>query len=308
MTKKPTTKAEEIAIKAFKSGATKEDAFILAYPIAKRWKMATVKAKANRLLSSIKRPKKEKEVIKSKEQDNRPATQEQEEVDDEEGDKKDQMETDVSQEQEADFKFTDEQRELYNACTALQGRVVLNMVKGNMSQRKAYYEAGGTAKTNKSADVNVSKMLGIPKVKAFYDSLMEQEAGRAIMTRDEARLILSDIARTKITDVADFKKVQVGTNEAGNPIYQTTWELKDSETIGDIAAGSIEEISTSATGFKFKKHSRVQAMKQLADLDGWNSATKHELSGIDGKPIESITLDMSPEEAARLYKESLNKK
>jgi phage terminase small subunit len=303
-TEKPLTKAEETFIRELnKEAVTVEDAFMLAYPIAKRWKIATVKAKANRLLSSIKRPKKEKEVIKSKEQDNRPAIQEQQEED-----KKEEDEPYASQKQEIDFRFTDEQRELYNACTALQRKVVLNMVTSKMSQRKAYYAAGGTAKTDNAADVSVSTMLSNSKVKSLYDSLMEQEIGRAIMTRDEARLILSDIANTKLSDIADFKKVQVGTSEKGDAIYQTAWELKDSDDMSDIAAGSIEEISTSACGFKFKKHSRTQAIKQLAEMDGWNAASKHELTGKEGKPIKSITLDMSPEEAARLYKESLNKK
>lgn len=158
-----------------------------------------------------------------------------------------------------------------------------------MTQRQAYYDAGGTAKTDISADSAAYKMFSHVQVKAFYDSLIEKEACKAVMTRDRAIEILSGIAETKITDVAKFRKVQVGEDDDGNPIHQSVWELKDSEELTDEAAGAIEEIASSPTGFKFKKHSRTQAIKQLADMEGWNSATKHEHSGPDGGPIETTT-------------------
>lgn len=78
-----------------------------------------------------------------------------------------------------------------------------------MKQRKAYIEAGGKAKTNKAAEAVVSRMLANVNVSAFYNSLIEQKACSAIMTRDEAMLILSDIAKTKINDIEEYKIVPV---------------------------------------------------------------------------------------------------
>jgi len=195
------------------------------------------------------------------------------------------------------FKFSPEQKKLYDACTKLERLTVINHIQGNMSQRAAYYEAGGKSKTHKSADANVSRMLGTERVKAFSDSLVEEMAGTSIMTRQEAREILSDIGRTRITDIIDFQNIETGKDEEGKGLRQSIWNIKDGKDIKPEHARCISEVSAGKDGLKIKTHSAPAAIKQLAIMEGWESAQKHEHSGPDGKPIE--TKSTSDEDLAR---------
>ena len=95
------------------------------------------------------------------------------------------------------FNFTETQQAAYDQCTDLQRKTVINLVKGNMSQRSAYYKAGGRAKTDKSADVAVSTMLGNVKAKAFYNSLIEAAVTEAVMNRNRILERLTEFAELK---------------------------------------------------------------------------------------------------------------
>lgn len=199
-----------------------------------------------------------------------------------------------------EFQFTDKQQVAYDACTVLQRRVAINIVRGNMSQRASYYESGGKAKNHKSADVNVSRILSYAKVKAFMNSLSEEVAGNAIMERQEALEILSHIGRTKLTDIVDFQHVQVPIIDDEGvqvTVEQAILTVKNANQIKPEHAYSLSEVASSKDGLKVKIHSGPAAIKQLGIMEGWESATKHEHSGPGGKPIE--TKSLSDEEIAR---------
>jgi phage terminase small subunit len=184
------------------------------------------------------------------------------------------------------FTFTEKQLELSRKLTSLQFKTVVNIIKGCMSNRKAYYAAGGTAKSDVSADSTVTKLLSKAQVKAFYESLLEEVAGNAILSRSEAMEILTDIAKTKINDIADFSTIQI-TDSDGNTKKQSVWSFKDSDEISDRAARVVSEVSVGKDGIKFKTHSQVDAIKQLRAMEGWDKAVKLEHSGPDGGPIET---------------------
>lgn len=90
--------------------------------------------------------------------------------------------------------MTPEQQALADKLTNLQRGVVLGVVAGK-TQRQAYYDAGGKAKNDEAADASVSRMLSDVNVKAFYDSLMDNVAEKAIWTREDSLRELADIAR-----------------------------------------------------------------------------------------------------------------
>lgn len=77
--------------------------------------------------------------------------------------------------------MTPEQQALADKLTNLQRGVVLGVVAGK-TQRQAYYDAGGKAKTDASADAVVSEMLSDPKVRAFYDAMISDAAQEAQIT------------------------------------------------------------------------------------------------------------------------------
>lgn len=90
--------------------------------------------------------------------------------------------------------MTPDQQALADKLTNLQRGVVLGVVAGK-TQRQAYYDAGGKAKNDEAADASVSRMLSDVNVKAFYDSLMDNVAEKAIWTREDSLRELADIAR-----------------------------------------------------------------------------------------------------------------
>ena len=186
------------------------------------------------------------------------------------------------------FTFSEKQLELSRKLTNLQLKIVINVVKGNLSNRKAYYAAGGTAKTDKSADSAVNKIMSKVEVKAFYHSLLEETVNDAILSRDEAMEILSDIARTKVTDIAEFSTITIQDDE-GKPKKQSVWSFKDSDTISDKASRVISEVSVGKDGLKFKTHSQTDAIKQLRAFEGWDRPVEvdHKLTiVIEGKDAD----------------------
>lgn len=91
--------------------------------------------------------------------------------------------------------MTKEQDGLFRKIkTKLQRDTCLGILKG-LTGRQAYYAAGGKATNENSADAIVSRMLSDVKVKAFLDSMYQDQINSAIMSRDEALQILGSMAR-----------------------------------------------------------------------------------------------------------------
>lgn len=188
----------------------------------------------------------------------------------------------------SNFTFNEKQLELSRHISDLERKTVIGIVKGSVSQRKAYYDAGGKAKTPNSADATVSRMLKKVKVNEFYHSLIEETAGNAILSRDEAMGILTEIARTKITDIAEFSTITI-LDEEGKPKKQSVWSFKDTDTINERGARIVSEVSVGKDGLKLKTHSQVDAIKQLRAMDGWDKTVEvdHKLTiVIEGKDAE----------------------
>lgn len=182
--------------------------------------------------------------------------------------------------------MTPEQQLLFDELTQLQQRVCINVLAG-MSQRQAYRLAGGSAKTDESADATVSEILSNPNVKAFMDSMKRQAVSDAIMTREEAMAKLSLIARTDLKDIVKFRTATIGKDmETGEDLNQTAWEINaDLQANADDKLSIISELEVGKFGPKIKTHNQLAALKQLAELQGWNAAKKFEHTGKDGGPI-----------------------
>lgn len=200
----------------------------------------------------------------------------------------------------ASKKLTAEQQKLFDALTTLQKKFVTHLLAGK-SQVEAYRKAGGKAK----GDAAYSKAVQIvrnSKVAFFLRSVREQAVSSAIMTREEALTRLSKMGRASLTDIAEFKNSQVGEDEEGNPVYQATWSFKDSALQDPDAMSAISELTTGKDGIKLKMHDPKAAIKQLAELQGWEAPKRSEVSGPGGAPIKSETVTTSAHEAAEEYK------
>lgn len=187
--------------------------------------------------------------------------------------------------------MTPEQKFLFDQLTQLQQRVATNVLSG-MSQRQAYYMGGGTAEDEKAADAIASRMLTDAKVSAFMDAMKEQAVSEAVMSRQEALEKLSLLARTDLKDLVEFGDYELGTDsETGEPIIQASWKIKPSAMQDPKQMAAIAELNASKEGIKIKTHSPLAAIKQLADMQGWNAPEKKELTGPNGGPI--LTKDVS---------------
>lgn len=158
---------------------------------------------------------------------------------------------------------------------------------GNASEayRRAYAASNSSPKVvhNKASELLARGDIGV-RVAA----LKELAASAAIMNRREAMERLTVLARTGITDLVDFATVELGSGEDG-PVTQSTWTIKDSVLHDPVKLAAISELTAGREGIKIKTHSPLQAIQQLAKMEGWESASKHEHTGAGGGPIQAVT-------------------
>lgn len=186
--------------------------------------------------------------------------------------------------------MNESQKALFDKLTELQQRLCTNVISG-MSQRQAYVAAGGKAVSESAIDSGASEILRNPQVIAFMDSMKDQAISKAVMTRQEALERLSNFARTDLKDLVEFGNYEIGVDdETGKPIVQASWSIKDSALQDPEKMAAISELTASKEGIKIKTHSPITAIQQLAKMQGWESASKHEVSGPNGAPIESRTV------------------
>lgn len=199
-----------------------------------------------------------------------------------------------------DISFTEKQMELASKLTPLQRKFIIELIKPNTSQRQAYIKAGGKAKGDKAQDASASRMLTDVKVKAFYEAMMETKTVNSIMERDEALEILSNNARVKMSDVADFGFRKVGEDEEGRDIMESVWTMKNGEDIDPAIASCIKSVTMTKNGPKIELHDQQGAIKQLTDIQGWAAPKKAELTGAGGEALQLNANVSSPEIASAL--------
>ncbi|MEQ1964682.1 terminase small subunit [Xenorhabdus khoisanae] len=173
-----------------------------------------------------------------------------------------------------------EQKVLFDALTPLQQKFTLGILKG-LNQVDAYRKAGGKAK-GESARTQASRMITFDNVKTFLDAMNQEAVSDAVMSRQEALERLSAMGRVSIHDIADFRNSRIGEDDEGKPVFQATWQFKDSALQNPAALSAISELTTGKDGIKLKLHDPKSAIKQLAELLGWESAKKVDLSSTDG--------------------------
>lgn len=180
--------------------------------------------------------------------------------------------------------MTPEQQKLADKLTNLQRLTVLGVVAGK-SQRQAYYDAGGKAKTDASADATVSEILSDPMVREFYDALIADAAKSAIMTREQALERLTLIASTEITDILDFRTVEVQKVSKDGELEtdeETIWLMRDSPEVEKRARAAIKSVTMTKQGPKIEMYDARDAIAQISKMQGWEAPTKLDHTSSDG--------------------------
>lgn len=174
------------------------------------------------------------------------------------------------------FKMTEEQKALFDKLTALQQQIALNSISG-MSDIDSYKNSSGKAKTIKAMEASVSQILSNHKVVAFLDAMKEVAVNNAIMSREEMMERLSNIGRVSINDLVEWGSYTV-TDDNGEKAKQSVWAVKESAMQNPEAMATISELSAGKDGIKIKQHSPLAAMKQLAELAGYEAPKQIEVA------------------------------
>lgn len=193
--------------------------------------------------------------------------------------------------------LTDEQLDLFGKLkTKLQRNTALKSLEG-LSDCEAYRQGGGKAKNPSSVTTSASEIMNNPDVRAFIESFNAHLVASTIMTREEMLERLTSMARTTITDVIKFNGCAIVEKEIEGELVndeQSTWTLRDEDDMRNGGVSAISELTASKEGLKIKLHDAKGAMKQLAELEGFNAAARIALGGDpDGVPIQNATLTES---------------
>ncbi|MEI7195050.1 terminase small subunit [Pectobacterium versatile] len=195
-------------------------------------------------------------------------------------------------------KLTPEQQQLFDALTPLQKKFCLAILRGK-NQTDAYKATRGKAKTPEAIRNSASRMFTNVGVQAFLKSVQGEVVNDAIMTYEEAMERLSAMGRTSIADLATFGTHVVGEDDDGKPISQAVWSFKNASELKPEQMAAISELTSGKDGLKIKLHDPKAAIKQLAEMRGWEAPKKHEHTGKDGGPIETATLTKDEYRQAR---------
>ncbi|WP_457967644.1 terminase small subunit [Pseudomonas sp. R4-84] len=166
------------------------------------------------------------------------------------------------------------------ALTPKQEAFCLAYLKtGNASEayRQAY-----TANDMKPATINrkAKDVLDNGKIAARLAELNQSAVTDSVMTRQRALERLSLIAETSITDILEFDQREIDGPEG--PVSETIWRMKDSVEIPEVAAATIKSVTMTKFGPKIEMYDRLSAIQQLARMQGWESAQKHDHTSSDG--------------------------
>lgn len=179
---------------------------------------------------------------------------------------------------------TDHEIDVYSTGIVLEGMTQSDAWRKTFPKSKASDEAvhvkASTLHKLDKVQLRIKEKRTIVRKKE--QEMFEQGLDDQVMTKYELARILTKQRRIKITDVADFKNVQVDTDESGDPVYQTVWVIKNSEDIDPDIAMMIKGVTATKNGPKIELLDATVAGKELANIMGWNAAKELDLSSKDG--------------------------
>ena len=187
----------------------------------------------------------------------------------------------------ANKKLTPEQKALYDKLTSLQKHCANAFILGK-TYAQAYLIACKKLKKKPASSPRnagsqiITKTYVAAYIRSVKDPIEEDAACSAIMTRERMLERLTEMSEGKISDLIEFSDGVVGTDEDGKPIIGMLWRFKSSDKIDPKDMALITEVKTSKDGLGIKIADQLSAMKQLAKMEGWESATKLDLSSKDG--------------------------
>ncbi len=180
----------------------------------------------------------------------------------------------------------------------------------------AYFETGNASEAyrrsynaeNMSPNVihnKASALMAKGDVRVRIEQLRAKAETASVMSRQEALERLSTFARADLSDLVEFGAYELGQDDDGKPIVQAAWKIRDSVLQDPKKLAAISELSAGRDGIKIKTHSPLQAIQQLAKLQGWdvheldlegkrlaNEKARRELEGEQTVPVAKIEIEV----------------
>lgn len=183
--------------------------------------------------------------------------------------------------------MTPEQIEFYEKLTPEQKTVATLVFSGvaYVEVHHILYPDSGVG--NSEAARRIKEIVKSPQVQDWLAVMRNEIVSDAIMSRQEALERLSRIARTSIADIAKF------TNDEESK--QGIWAFKNSALIDKNRLAAVQELKNTRSGLSLKLYSAVDAIKQIAELEGWYKPRRIDHTSIDGSmtPTVAPALDVS---------------
>lgn len=174
------------------------------------------------------------------------------------------------------FEMNEEQEALFEKLTALQKEIALNNISG-MNNIDSYKKSSGKAKSENTMKASVSQILTNLNVKNFIKSMANHIVNPAVMSRQEMTERLSIIARGNLSDLIDWSETEEVVE--GEVIKQSAWRFKGSDELTKDKMATISEVTSGVAGwYRIKQHSPLTAMKQLAELQGYEAPKQIEVT------------------------------
>lgn len=189
--------------------------------------------------------------------------------------------------------------------TAKQARFVEEyLASSDLNATEAYKRAGYKA-TGNAAEVEAHRLLRNPKVAEKIEAAREERAKRTQVGADD---VIRQLVRMGFADV--------------RKLFTPQGQLKPLHELDDDTAAAIASIEVATKEIpmpgdeppeieyvhKVKMVDKIKPLELIGkhmgkQLGQW--AEKMEHTGRDGGPIESVSAELSPEEASRLYRDML---
>lgn len=187
--------------------------------------------------------------------------------------------------------MTPEQAEMLRPLTRLQKGIVTALIRPGVTPLAAYREAGGTAKSDRSASACVSEILTNPNVRVALDALRGAAVTSAVATRTEVLEFLTRAIRTPLTALATVEKVPVETDEETGEVLTTVdvWSMRDEALSDPLTMTLLSELG-GKQGPKFKAQAQLQAAQMLAKMQGWEAPAKVAQTNSAGEDVALPTV------------------
>jgi len=172
----------------------------------------------------------------------------------------------------------------------------------HMNGVEAVLASNSKATTRASAAVMASRLLSDERIIDRIAELKEESIDRLELSADR---VLQEFARVGFSDI--------------RKIFTEKGHLRDITSIDTITAGAISSVEVVAKPTKNEdgeyEVEHIHKIRMAPKVSALDSLAKHfgltkerlELSGPDDGPVETITTEMSPEQAAQIYKERMQR-